>query len=329
MVAQVTRYVVKRLLLLVPTLLVIIAINFFVVQLVPGGPVEAALAAARGVPGHSVIVDPAQMAALRAQYGFDQPILSRFWILLRGYLTFDLGTSFSSGEKVSWMIWERLPVSLSLGLWSTLLVYFVAIPLGIAKARRAESKFDVVTSVLLSLGVAVPGFLLAVFLVLLFAQGGVWPWFPLRGLGDGFWDYAWHLVLPMVAMTAGGFASLTMLTKNAFLEELEKLYVTAARAKGASERRVMFCHVLRNAILPLAAGFPAAFVAIFFSSALFVEIVFSLNGLGLLGYEAVLTRDYPVMFGTLYVYTLVGLAMRVVGDLLLLLIDPRVGFEGR
>jgi microcin C transport system permease protein len=187
----------------------------------------------------------------------------------------------------------------------------------------------VVTSVLLSLGVAVPGFLLAVFLVLLFAQGGVWPWFPLRGLGDGFWDYAWHLVLPMVAMTAGGFASLTMLTKNAFLEELEKLYVTAARAKGASERRVMFCHVLRNAILPLAAGFPAAFVAIFFSSALFVEIVFSLNGLGLLGYEAVLTRDYPVMFGTLYVYTLVGLAMRVVGDLLLLLIDPRVGFEGR
>jgi microcin C transport system permease protein len=324
------RYVVLRLLLLVPTLLAIIAINFVVVQLAPGGPVEAAVGAWRGAPLHqSTMVAPAEMALLQAQYGFDRPVLVRFFDMVRGYARFDLGESFDSGQPVAGLIWDRLPVSLSLGLWSTLLVYLVAIPLGIVKAMRDGSRFDVVTSLALLGGVAVPGFLLAVLLALFFGQGGVFPWFPLGGLGHGGWDYVWHLALPLVAMTAGGFASLTMLMKTAFLEEMGKLYVTAARAKGASERRVMVVHVLRNAVLPLVAGLPGAFVAIFFSSALFVEIVFSLNGLGLLGYEAVLTRDYPVMFGTLYVYTLVGLAMRVVGDVLLRVVDPRVGFESK
>ena len=260
-------------------------------------------------------------------------------MMLRGYLTFNLGTSFFQGQSVLSLVWQRLPVSISLGLWSTLIVYMVSIPLGIRKAIRDGSRFDLGSSLLILAGYAIPGFLLAIFLIVLFGSGGLAPVFPLRGLASPdaasySWpgriaDYAWHLVLPTIAMTIGGFASLTMLTKNSFLEEIRKLYVLTARAKGASEARVLYGHVFRNAMLLVIAGFPAAFISILFTSALLVEIVFSLNGLGLLGYNAVLQRDYPVMFGTLYIYTLTGLVMQVIGDFLYTLIDPRIDFDTR
>jgi microcin C transport system permease protein len=258
--------------------------------------------------------------------------------MLRGYLTFNLGTSFFQGQTVLSLVWQRLPVSISLGLWSTLIVYLISIPLGIRKAVRDGSRFDVASSFAILVGYAIPGFLLAIFLIVLFGSGGMLPIFPLRGLATPdaglSWpariaDYAWHLVLPTIAMTIGGFASLTMLTKNSFLEEIRKLYVLTARAKGASEARVLYGHVFRNAMLLVIAGFPAAFISILFTSALLVEIVFSLNGLGLLGYNAVLQRDYPVMFGTLYIYTLAGLAMQVIGDFVYTLIDPRIDFDTR
>jgi microcin C transport system permease protein len=330
-------YFVRRILLVIPTLFGIIALNFLVVQLAPGGPVEtmaeklhqpgsAPAGTYRGAQG----LDPAMVAQLNTEFGFNQPPLARFALMLRGYLTFNLGTSFFQNQPVSALIWQRLPVSLSLGLWSTLIVYLVSIPLGIAKAVHDGSRVDVASGVIIAAGAAIPGFLLAIFLIVMFGQGGAWPVFPLRGLvspGGGVLDYAWHMVLPTLAMTAGGFASLTMLTKNSVLEEIRKAYVTTARAKGASELRVLLRHVLPNAMLLVVAGFPAALTAIIFTSALLVEIVFSLNGLGLLGYEAVLQRDYPVMFGTLYVYTLTGLMLRVLGDFLVMVIDPRIDFE--
>jgi microcin C transport system permease protein len=347
------RYLAKRLLLIIPTLFGIIAINFAVVQLAPGGPVETVIAkvkqhhaangdavapqsgAYRGLHG----LDPAMVAQLREQFGFDKPPLTRFLIMMRGYLTFNLGNSFFQGQSVLSLVWQRLPVSISLGLWSTLIVYAVSIPLGIAKAVRDGSRFDLVSSLLILIGYAIPGFLLAIFLIVLFGSGGMAPLFPLRGLaspgaGGDSWparaiDYAWHLILPTIAMTIGGFASLTMLTKNSFLEEIGKLYVLTARAKGASEARVLYGHVFRNAMLLVIAGFPAAFISILFTSALLVEIVFSLNGLGLLGYNAVLQRDYPVMFGTLYIYTLAGLVMQIIGDFVYTIIDPRIDFDRR
>lgn len=347
------RYLLKRILLIIPTLFGIIAINFAVVQFAPGGPVQTVVekikaqsrgsgesgtpspGAYRGMQG----LDPAMVKALRKQFGFDKPPLTRFGLMLRGYLTFHLGKSFFLGQPVLTLILQRLPVSLSLGLWSTLIVYLVSIPLGITKAVRDGSRFDMASSFLILAGYAIPGFLLAIFLIVLFGSGGMLPVFPLRGLASpeaGSWpwpaqlgDYAWHMVLPTIAMTIGGFASLTMLTKNSFLEEIRKLYVLTARAKGASETRVLYGHVFRNAMLLVIAGFPAAFISILFTSALLVEIVFSLNGLGLLGYNAVLQRDYPVMFGTLYIYTLVGLVMQVIGDFLYTLIDPRIDFETR
>jgi microcin C transport system permease protein len=344
-------YAAKRVLLLVPTLIAIIGINFLVVQLAPGGPVDTVAAQLRqhemrGDQGFGTgfyqggqDLDPAMVAALRKKFGFDQPPLTRFVMMLRDDLTFQLGSSFFQGRPVAGLVLERLPVSLSLGLWSTLLVYLVSIPLGIRKALHEGSRFDVVTSLLVLSAYAVPGFLLAIILIVLLGAGGAWPVFPLRGLispGAGAWpwpdrieDYAWHMVLPTIAMTAGGFATLTLLTKNAFLAEFGKLYVAAARAKGASDGRVLYGHVFRNAALPLIAGFPGAFMAILFTSSLLVEIIFSVNGLGLLGYDAVLQRDYPVMFGTLYVYTLAALVLQIIGDFLTMLIDPRIDFERR
>ncbi len=346
------RYLARRIALLVPTLFGIIAINFAVVQLAPGGPVQTVIAQMKQSNGHGESgagrpgsyrgaqgLDPATLARLKAEFGFDKPPLTRFLLMLRGYLTFDLGQSFFQGGSVLSLVARRLPVSLSLGLWSTLIVYLVSIPLGIAKAVRDGSRFDLISGLAILVGYAIPGFLLAIFLIVIFGAGGLAPIFPLRGLASadaaGYaWplriaDYAWHLILPTIAMTIGGFAALTMLVKNSFLEEIRKLYVLTARAKGASENRVLYGHVFRNAMLLVIAGFPATFIAILFTSALLVEIVFSLNGLGLLGYDAVLARDYPIMFGTLYIYTLVGLAMQIVGDFLYTVIDPRIDFETR
>ena len=348
-------YILRRLILLVPTLFGIIAINFAVVQFAPGGPVEQAISEARGGPGATERItgptsdtqgyrgarglDASQVAQLKREFGFDKPPLTRFGIMLRGYLSFDFGRSFFRDSTVLGLIAQRLPVSLSLGLWSTLLVYLVSIPLGIRKAVRDGTAFDVATSAVVLIAYAVPAFLFAIMLVVIFAGGKYLQWFPLRGLatpGADAWswparaaDYAWHLVLPTVALVAGGFAGLTILTKNCFLEEIRKQYVLTARAKGASEGRVLYGHVFRNAMLLIVAGFPSAFLGILFSSALLVEIIFSLDGLGLLGFESVLRRDYPVIFGTLYIFTLFGLLLQIVGDLLYTVVDPRIDFEAR
>ncbi len=353
-------YLIRRLALMIPTLFGIIAINFAIVQFAPGGPVETMLAQLKGHAsvmgtlgpsgseaqvGSSGIyrgargLDPHLVARIRRMFGFDKPPLQRFVLMVKGYLTFNLGKSFFRDKSVLQLIEERLPVSISLGLWSTLIIYAVSIPLGIAKAVRDGSRFDVVSSAAILVGYAVPGFLFAILLVVLFAGGSFLEIFPLRGLaseGASHWsfgarvlDYLWHMVLPTTAIVVGGFATLTLLTKNCFLEEIRKQYVMTARAKGASPRRVLYFHVFRNAMLLIVAGFPSAFISILFTSQLLIEIVFSLNGLGLLGYEAALQRDYPVMFGTLWVYTLVSLAMQIVGDLLYTVVDPRIDFEAR
>jgi len=352
-----TAYLIRRLLLLVPTLLGIIAINFAVVQFAPGGPVEQAMAEARGRGGDAATaritgatsdsgsyrgargLDAKQVEELKKQFGFDKPAGTRFLIMLRDYLTFDFGRSFFRDQTVLALVAQKMPVSISLGLWSTLLIYLVSIPLGIRKAVRDGSRFDVATSAAVLVGYAVPGFLFAILLVVLFAGGSFLQLFPLRGLVSSeapqwSWpwrvmDYAWHMVLPTVALVAGGFAGLTILTKNCFLEEIRKQYVVTARAKGAGEQRVLYGHVFRNAMLLIVAGFPAAFMGILFSSALLVEIVFSLDGLGLLGFESAIRRDYPVMFGTLYIFTLFGLVLQIVGDLMYTVIDPRIDFDAR
>jgi microcin C transport system permease protein len=354
-------YLVRRLLLVIPTLFGIIAINFVVVQFAPGGPVEQMIAQLKGrggvmgrmtgaggaeaMPGADTRyrgargLDPHMVADIQKMFGFDKPAPERFVLMLRGYLTFDLGRSFFLDKPVLQLVEEKMPVSISLGLWSTLLVYFISIPLGIAKAVRDGSRFDVVSSAVVLIGYAVPGFLFAILLVVLFAGGSFVQWFPMRGLhsmNTESWsfparvvDYLWHMVLPTVALVVGGFAGLTVLTKNCFLEEIRKHYVVTARAKGASERRILYRHVFRNAMLLIIAGFPSAFIGILFSSALLVEIIFSLDGLGQLGFEAAIQRDYPVMFGTLYMFTLLGLLMQIVGDLLYTVVDPRIDFEAR
>ena len=356
-------YLLRRLILVVPTLFGIIAINFAVVQFAPGGPVEQMIAELRGRGGETMGrlsgggggeaaapsasggyrgargLDPHIVADIRKMFGFDKPAWLRFLIMVRNYATFDFGRSFFRDQSVVQLIREKMPVSISIGLWSTLLVYLVSIPLGIMKAVRDGSRFDVASSAVVLVGYAVPGFLFAIMLVVLFAGGSFVQWFPLRGLtseGSAAWpwyarlgDYAWHMVLPTVALVAGGFASLTMLTKNCFLDEVRKQYVTTARAKGAGEQRVLYGHVFRNAMLLIVAGFPAAFIGILFSSALLVEIVFSLDGLGLLGFESAIRRDYPVMFGTLYIFTLLGLILQIVGDLMYTVVDPRIDFERR
>ena len=352
-------YLLRRLLLVIPTLVGIIAINFAVVQLAPGGPVEQMIAKLKGqgavlsgITGQGMPeaagpglyrgeqgLDPHLIAEIRKMFGFDKPPLTRFVDMLRNYATFHLGRSFFLDRPVLSLVLSRMPVSISLGLWSTLLVYLVSIPLGIAKAVRDGSRFDLASTAAVLLGYAVPGFLLAIMLIVLFAGGSFVQWFPLRGLISADWatlswparigDYLWHMVLPVTAMTIGGFASLTVLTKNSFLEEIGKQYVLTARAKGASERRVLYGHVFRNAMLLVVATLPDAFVSILFTSALLIEIIFSLNGLGLLGFQAAVQRDYPVMFGTLYVFTLLGLVLHIIGDFLYTIIDPRIDFEVR
>jgi microcin C transport system permease protein len=357
-------YILRRLLLVIPTLLGIITINFVVVQFAPGGPVEQMISDIKGRGGDATMrmtgsgaesvtaappqdgayrgargLDPAIVKDIERMFGFDRPAHERFFKMLGDYLRFDFGGSFFRDQTVIELIRQKMPVSISLGLWSTLLIYLISIPLGIAKAVRHGSRFDVATSAAVLVGYAVPGFLFAILLVVLFAGGSFLTLFPLRGLAsagseDWSWsarvvDYLWHMVLPTTALVIGGFAGLTMLTKNSFLEEIRKQYVVTARAKGASERRVLYGHVFRNAMLLIVAGFPAAFISILFSSALLVEIVFSLDGLGLLGFESAIRRDYPVMFGTLYIFTLIGLLMQIVSDFTYTLVDPRIDFEAR
>jgi microcin C transport system permease protein len=360
-------YLLRRLLLVVPTLVGIMLINFIIVQAAPGGPVDLMIARLRGQVGQATArvggtgvgetgarpsaqgqegatrasrgVDPELIRELERQFGFDRPAWQRFLVMMRNYAVLDLGQSFYRDRPVLGLMLEKLPVSISLGLWTTLLVYLVSIPLGIAKATRDGTAFDVWTSTAVIVGYAIPGFLFAILLVVLFAGGSFVDWFPLRGLTSDSWaqlswprrilDYLWHLVLPVTAMVAGGFAGLAMLTKNSFLDEINRQYVATARAKGLTRRRVLYGHVFRNAMLIVVAGFPGAFVGILFTSALLIEVIFSLDGLGLLGFEAAVNRDYPVMFGTLYVYTLVGLLLGIVTDLTYVAIDPRIDFERR
>jgi len=365
-------YLARRLLLVVPTLFGIMLANFLIVQAAPGGPVDLMLARIRGAtiqatarvggtgggetaagrgvragPGGeeegvsraSRGIDPELVRQLEKQFGFDKPAWQRFVHMIRSYLVFDLGSSFYRDRPVLGLMLEKLPVSITLGLWTTLLVYLISIPLGVAKAVRDGTPFDVWTSAAVIVGYAIPGFLFAILLVVLLAGGSFVQWFPLRGLTSDTWallswphrvvDYLWHIALPVLALVVGGFASLTMLTKNSFLDEINKQYVATARAKGLSRRRVLYGHVFRNAMLIVVAGFPGAFVAIFFAGELLIEVIFSLNGLGLLGFEAAVNRDYPVMFGTLYVYTLIGLLLNIVTDLTYTAIDPRIDFERR
>ncbi len=353
------RYIARRLLLILPTLFGIMVINFAIVQFAPGGPVEQVLAQASGFsmsatasvssgalgPGGetgytgSSGLDPALVARLEKQFGFDKPAHERFFLMMGNYLRLDFGHSYFQDRAVVDLVLERLPVSISLGLWSLMLIYSISIPLGIAKAVRDGQRFDVWTSAVVFTAYAVPGFLFAILLIVVFAGGSYFDWFPLRGLtSENFadlsllgkiGDYFWHLALPLTALTIGGFATLTMLTKNSFLEEMNKQFVLTARAKGVTERRVLYGHVFRNAMLIVVAGFPAAFVGILFTGALLIEVIFSLDGIGLLGYEAVVKRDYPILFGTLFSFTLIGLIMQLIGDLTYVLVDPRIDFESR
>lgn len=336
-------YILKRLLLMIPTLLGALTITFVVMQFVPGGPVEQILAEAQagaGAGGEGYRagkdLDKKQIEELKKLYGFDKPAHVRYWEMLGNFARFDLGRSFMHNKDVWSLIKEKLPVSVSLGLWSFLLAYLVSVPLGIAKAVREGSRFDTVTTLLVLVGYAIPGFVLGILLIVLFAGGSFYDWFPLRGLTSDNWeqlawpariaDYFWHLALPLTCLTIGAFAVTTMLTKNTFVEEIRKQYVLVARAKGLSQRRVLYKHIFRNALIPLVTGFPAAFVHAFFAGSVLIETLFSLDGLGLLGYEAVIRRDYPVVLGSLYLFTLIGLAVKLVSDLLYRVVDPRVQF---
>ncbi len=342
-------YIVRRLLLMIPTLIGILFVSFVIIQFVPGGPVEQLVQELRGggIGGEVATsgktyrgaqgVDAAQIAELGKLYGFDKPAWQRFGEMLERYLVLDLGTSYSYHMKVSELIVDKMPVSVSLGVWSFLIVYAVSIPLGIAKAVRDGSRFDVWTSVAILVGYAIPGFVLGVALLVLFGGGSFLQWFPLRGLiSDNFeqlslagkvLDYFWHLALPLTCLIVGSFAVTTMLTKNTVLEEIRKQYVLTARAKGLSERRVLYRHVLRNAMIPLVTALPAAFVGAFFTGSLLIETIFSLDGLGLLSYDAVIKRDYPVVLGTLYVFSLLGLLTKLITDVAYTWVDPRVKFD--
>ncbi|WP_026330353.1 microcin C ABC transporter permease YejB [Caldimonas manganoxidans] len=339
-------YILKRVLLMIPTLLGVLLITFVVVQFVPGGPIEQYLAEARAVPGGggeagalayrgAQGVDRKRLEEIKALYGFDKPAHERFLQMLGQFMRFDLGKSFFQNKDVWTLIVEKLPVSISLGMWTFLLSYGVAVPLGVAKAVRSGTRFDLVTTLLVLVGYAIPGFVLGVALLVIF--GGQLQWFPLRGLTSDNWedlswgarivDYLWHITLPVTAMVLGSFAVTTMLTKNAFLEEIRKQYVLTARAKGLGERQVLWKHVFRNALIPIVTGFPAAFVGAFFTGALLIETLFSLDGLGLLSYESVIRRDYPVVLGTLYLFTLIGLVTKLISDLCYVWVDPRVKFD--
>jgi microcin C transport system permease protein len=354
-------YILRRLLLIIPTLIGIMVINFSMVQFVPGGPIEQILArldgggdslaaitgsgdagsegqgsseylGARGLP-------PEFIAELEKQFGFDKPPLERFLNMMWNYARFDFGESYFRSISVTDLVLEKMPVSISLGLWSTLIAYLISIPLGIRKAMRDGTSFDTWTSGVIIVAYAIPGFLFAILLLVLFAGGSYWQIFPLRGLtSDGFedlsfWgkitDYAWHMTLPILASTIASFATLTLLTKNSFLDEIGKQYVMTARAKGLTESRVLYGHVFRNAMLIVIAGFPAAFVSIFFGQSLIIETIFSLDGLGQMGFKAVVERDYPVMFGTLYAFGIMGLIVGILSDMMYVWIDPRIDFEGR
>ena len=336
-------YILKRCLLMLPTLLGALTLTFVVIQFVPGGPVEQLMAeAAAGVGGDtdgyraSRDVEKAQIAELKKLYGFDKPLPQRYFEMLGNFARFDLGRSFMHNKDVWQLIKEKLPVSISLGVWTFLLSYLISIPLGIAKAVREGSRFDTATSLLVLVGYAIPGFVLGVLLIVLLAGGTFLDWFPLRGLTSDNWaelspgaritDYFWHLALPLTCLVIGSFAALTMLTKNTFVEEMRKQYVLVARAKGLSQRRVLYKHIFRNALIPLVTGFPSAFVHAFFAGSVLIETLFSLDGLGLLGFEAVTRRDYPVVLGSLYFFTLIGLVVKLVSDLLYLVVDPRVQF---
>lgn len=353
-------YILRRLLLIVPTLLGILLINFLIVQAAPGGPVDQMVAQ---LQGHAVGatarvsgsasgevsqqsnsrqhqgLDADIIERLEKMYGFDKPASERFFEMLINYAQLDFGDSFFRDSSVIDLMIEKLPVSVSLGLWSTLLVYLISIPLGIKKAVSHGTRFDIFTSSLITVSYAIPGFLFAILLIVLFAGGTFYDIFPLRGLTsdnfselgllDQIKDYFWHLALPLTAYTIGGFATLTMLTKNSFLDEINKQYVITARAKGLEEKRVLYGHVFRNGMLIIIAGFPSAFLSMFFTGSMLIEVIFSLDGLGLLGYEAVINRDYPVIFGTLFIFTLMGLLLKLISDLTYVLVDPRIDFEAR
>jgi len=367
-----TAYIIRRILFMIPTIFGIMLVSFCVVQFAPGGPVERVIAqlsgtdtgatsrisgtaggdfGARGAPQGSAQadlnskyrgaqgLDPEFIKSLEKQFGFDKPAYERFFIMLGNYLRFDFGKSYFRDVTVIQLIKEKLPVSISLGVWMTLLSYLISIPLGIRKAVRDGSPFDVWTSGIIIIGYAIPGFLFAILLIILFAGGSFFQIFPLRGLTSDGWsqfpwwekifDYFWHLTLPIVSMGLAAFATMTLLTKNSFLEELRKQYVLTARAKGCSERRVLYGHVFRNAMLLVIAGFPGAFVGAFFAGSLLIETIFSLDGLGLLSFESVLNRDYPVVFANLYIFALVGLIVNLISDLTYTWIDPRIDFETR
>ncbi len=365
-------YIIRRLLLIIPTLFGIMVINFLIVQIAPGGPIEQMIARVQGTAVEATArfggsaggdagnaaqhqaqtggdsgsryrgaqgLDPAFIKQLEKEFGFDKPLPERFLHMMSNYIVFDFGNSYFRDRRVVDLVIEKMPVSISLGVWTTLIVYLVSIPLGIAKAVRDGQSFDVWTSGVVIVGYAIPSFLFAVLLIVVFAGGRYLDWFPLRGLVSDNWaglpwyrqilDYAWHMALPVLSMVIGGFAGLTMLTKNSFLEEIGKQYVITARAKGLAERRVLYGHVFRNAMLIVIAGFPGAFIGILFTGAMLIEVIFSLDGLGLLGFEAAINRDYPVMFGTLYFFTLLGLVMNLVGDVTYVMVDPRIDFESR
>ena len=362
-------YILRRLLLMVPTIFGIMAISFAIVQFAPGGPVERVIAQLQGhdvgatsrftgaqdgstlgtnTAAQAAVnskyrgaqgLDPEFIAELEAQFGFDKPVHERFFKMVGDYARFDFGESYYRDIPVIDLIMEKLPVSITLGLWTTLLTYLISIPLGIAKARRDGTRFDVWTSAVIIVGYAIPGFLFAVMLIVLFAGGSYLDWFPLRGLtSDNFdelsalaqiGDYLWHITLPVIAMTIAGFATTSLLTKNAFLDEIRKQYVVTARAKGLDETRVLYGHVFRNAMLIVIAGFPGAFIGAFFTGSLLIETIFSLDGLGLLSYESIINRDYPVVFASLYIFGLVGLVVTLISDLTYVWIDPRIDFEAR
>lgn len=357
-------YILRRLLLIIPTLFGILLINFAITQAAPGGPVEQAIAKVQGLDttGNRVGgskqgdissqskgnestyrgaqgLDPQLIKDLEKQYGFDKPASERFWLMIKNYLQFDFGQSFFRDATVISLIKEKMPVSISLGLWSTLIIYLISIPLGIKKAIRHGSQFDISTSSLIIIGYAIPGFLFAILLIVVFAGGSYWQIFPMQGLtSENFeqlstvgkvLDYAHHMVLPTLCLTIGGFATLTMLTKNSFLDEIHKQYVVTARAKGLSDNQVLYGHVFRNAMLIIIAGFPAALLGVFFTGSFLIEVIFNLDGLGLLSFESVINRDYPVIFGTLYIFTLIGLVLRIISDITYMLIDPRIDFNSR
>ena len=363
-------YLIRRILLIFPTLFGIMLINFAVIQIVPGGPVEQMIAQMTGTAVESTArfsgggegelktnfdassfedgdskyrgsqgLDPDIIREIEIMYGMDKPAHERFFKMLKSYILFDFGESFFRDQKVTSLVLDKMPVSISLGLWTTLLVYLISIPLGIRKAIKDGSRFDIISSSIVTIGYAIPNFLFAVILIVFFAGGRFYDIFPLRGLvSENFEelnllaqikDYFWHLTLPLIAMIVSGFAGLTFLTKNSFIDQINQQYVMTARAKGLSEKKVLYGHVFRNAMLIVIAGFPSAFIGILFSSSLFIEVIFSLDGLGLLGYEAALTRDYPVIFATLYFFSLLGLIMGIIGDFMYSLIDPRIDFEAR